>query len=581
MAWTAPRTWTDGEIPTAAVFNTHVRDNLAELSPTALGAKYGTRTLLNIKDYGAVCDGTTNDTLAVRAAVAAVTTLRASGFARPNGILIPHGTTRLEVNGAGAQAPVTSGWRTGAVVIPADFVVAGEGPTSIVKYTGVPATAYGSPNQNSAFIVVAGAKNVEFHDFTVIGENGTDATGFTAVANNDSAAIDFSGPTATSDCLVQNVTFKNLYGFSVHDAGENVRIHVKDCTTLYCANGINANASYSHFTGNTILNSEGLECAGGRSLIAHNTIQNALGGAISSGGNFTTNNVVPGSVVAFNVIDGSAGSGIVVADSAHFMTIIGNTVRRTARQGIVCASSPGSHLVGENIVANNTVVSAGLSTGSATERVGIYIGGTSPTLIIGNNVSTTDDAGYDTYYGCLVDGYALPAGSTISGNRFRGSNTDLIAEGPNATGLRIGDNDIVTLSLGSGASAAEPVTRFNTLHKGVQTFGHHLVSTTDAGGNFTAAPNAAATAASRSSGTDVAGQVNYTTAGGTTGDLFTVTFGRTYATAPKVFLQATDTKMVNAGIYLSLSTTTGFTVSCTNAHAAGTMGCWFMVMGNS
>ena len=28
MAWTSPRTWVSGEVPTAANFNTHVRDNL-------------------------------------------------------------------------------------------------------------------------------------------------------------------------------------------------------------------------------------------------------------------------------------------------------------------------------------------------------------------------------------------------------------------------------------------------------------------------------------------------------------------------------------------------------------------------
>lgn len=28
MAWTTPRTWTDGELVTAAIMNTHVRDNL-------------------------------------------------------------------------------------------------------------------------------------------------------------------------------------------------------------------------------------------------------------------------------------------------------------------------------------------------------------------------------------------------------------------------------------------------------------------------------------------------------------------------------------------------------------------------
>ncbi len=31
MAWTAPRTWVTGEVVTAALMNTHVRDNLADL----------------------------------------------------------------------------------------------------------------------------------------------------------------------------------------------------------------------------------------------------------------------------------------------------------------------------------------------------------------------------------------------------------------------------------------------------------------------------------------------------------------------------------------------------------------------
>jgi hypothetical protein len=31
MAWTTPRTWTDGEVPGATIFNAHVRDNLAYL----------------------------------------------------------------------------------------------------------------------------------------------------------------------------------------------------------------------------------------------------------------------------------------------------------------------------------------------------------------------------------------------------------------------------------------------------------------------------------------------------------------------------------------------------------------------
>lgn len=34
MAWTAPRTWTTGELVTAAIMNTHVRDNLSAGFPT-------------------------------------------------------------------------------------------------------------------------------------------------------------------------------------------------------------------------------------------------------------------------------------------------------------------------------------------------------------------------------------------------------------------------------------------------------------------------------------------------------------------------------------------------------------------
>lgn len=33
MAWTAPRSWSDGEVPTGSVMNTHVRDELLELAP--------------------------------------------------------------------------------------------------------------------------------------------------------------------------------------------------------------------------------------------------------------------------------------------------------------------------------------------------------------------------------------------------------------------------------------------------------------------------------------------------------------------------------------------------------------------
>ena len=44
MAWTAPRTWASGEIPTAAQLNTDLRDNLNELSRHAHGGGSGSGT---------------------------------------------------------------------------------------------------------------------------------------------------------------------------------------------------------------------------------------------------------------------------------------------------------------------------------------------------------------------------------------------------------------------------------------------------------------------------------------------------------------------------------------------------------
>lgn len=42
MAWTTPRTWVAGEVPTAAIMNTHVRDNLNALKdpPTAVAQNF-------------------------------------------------------------------------------------------------------------------------------------------------------------------------------------------------------------------------------------------------------------------------------------------------------------------------------------------------------------------------------------------------------------------------------------------------------------------------------------------------------------------------------------------------------------
>ena len=48
MSWTTPRTWVAGEVVTAAIMNTHVRDNLSALrSPVTFGARRSTNQAMN------------------------------------------------------------------------------------------------------------------------------------------------------------------------------------------------------------------------------------------------------------------------------------------------------------------------------------------------------------------------------------------------------------------------------------------------------------------------------------------------------------------------------------------------------
>lgn len=45
MAWTAPRTWTTGELVTAAIMNTHIRDNQLTLNWTTWSPSYSNITV--------------------------------------------------------------------------------------------------------------------------------------------------------------------------------------------------------------------------------------------------------------------------------------------------------------------------------------------------------------------------------------------------------------------------------------------------------------------------------------------------------------------------------------------------------
>jgi len=91
MAWTAPRTWTTGELVTAAFMNNHVRDNLLFLV---------SRTSA---DLNADVNGFTNTSYADLDA------LTTAAFASPVAVTLTTGTAALVIISAARIQQVTSG----------------------------------------------------------------------------------------------------------------------------------------------------------------------------------------------------------------------------------------------------------------------------------------------------------------------------------------------------------------------------------------------------------------------------------------------------------------------------------------
>lgn len=363
-------------------------------------------TAKNVKSFGAAGDGTD----ATQAFLSAITSASATTGAR--GLYIPPGEYVI------TPGAISSG--TGRLTIPSDFVVFGEGPTSKVIMSGVDAADEGLGFVYELFHVATGSSNVVFRDFFIEGENDP----FAYYSQNQSAAIGiengvYAGP-YTSDVVVRNVWFSNLYGFSVHGPGEeDRRIDVVDCRLKNCSNGINVNANYSLIARNTIEDCEGIEASGKHTAIIGNVMHDTPRGAISAGGNTTPGATYPGMVVANNIIDGSVnGVGIIFAEATLDSVCANNVVRRCELGGISIGAVTVD--VRRGILVTGNVVSSNCKVGGPT-LVGLNINGTGKHHVVGNICRDEAVTGFSQRYACAV--YA--PNCSFSGNFFSGVAQDV------------------------------------------------------------------------------------------------------------------------------------------------------------
>jgi hypothetical protein len=359
----------------------------------------------SVKDCGAIGDGSTDDTAAINRAVTLAT-------AASRHLHFPQGTYKV----TGASLAVGAG----AIAIPSNFLITGDGPLSVIKIVGQEDVEW------NAFKIEDASSNIVFEALTFQGDN----TPFEYVLNNQSAAIDIR-LSASTDIIVRNCIFKNLWGFSVHDRGGNKRIHAINNWFIECANGLNINSHYSVQSGNVFYKSEGIEAAGSHTLISNNSFYQPQGVGISVGGNTGAGAKVTGIVVSGNSIVESTACGIVLADGLEGAAIVGNTMRKNTELGLTVSTSVNPvrrcQFVGNSFFSNG-------ATGIGS--VGMDLGSTGSHVIIGNTFVNESISGYDQKYGLIV---RCPT-NIVAGNHFNGSLHDVSFNGASATGSQVFGN---------------------------------------------------------------------------------------------------------------------------------------------
>lgn len=341
----------------------------------------------DVTELGATGDGETDDTDALAAAV------QGAGE-----VYFPPGTYRV----------------SRPILVPSHARLLGVGTQSTLRITAVDPTA--AATNYHAFQVPNGAVNVSFEGLRFRGENAP----FVPVHNNQSAAIDIAGTTAT-DITVSDCVFEDLWGFSVHNGGTSTRVTVTGCAFRHNANGLNVNGNYSTQTHNIFEHSEGLEASGAYSVYAENLFLTSTGtlGALSLGGTTSPGSERPGNLVRHNIVYDAGGYGISVNDGFVDGAIVENEIYRARRIGIGLTGS-GINGVRGITVAENTVVSSG-HIGERT-RSGMLLNETAvDCLVSGNRVLSGGDAAYQPLYGLLCYGTR----NVFQDNTFEGKFKDV------------------------------------------------------------------------------------------------------------------------------------------------------------
>jgi parallel beta-helix repeat protein len=377
-------------------------------------AKAGTVPTYNVKNYGAVGNGTQDDTNAIQAAINAVDPAAGGTVYVPNGVYLVRynaqgGNTSLNLKSnmtfqmdAGAEiklAANNSGWyQVIAISIAQDVTITGG------TITGDRTSHTGATGEYGYGISIWNSKNI-----TIDGVKARDCWG-------DGFFVDGTDGTTSHNVTIQNCTYD-------HNRRQGL--------TICDLNG-------GTVTGSTFINTKGTSTEVGIDLepydsaqvvsnitISGNTFRNNLAGVVAGGAAGSVSNVT----ISGNTLENNTGGGMWI-DSSRSFAISSNIVRNNGDQGIELLGCPGFNVNGNQVYGNqgsgirleagyntstvstNCTIQYNTVTGNAWNGIEL-IGGSTYNSVTGNNI--WGNGGQPIY----TDG---TPNNTIAGNSFDPNN---------------------------------------------------------------------------------------------------------------------------------------------------------------
>ena len=380
----------------------------------------------NVKSYGALGNGTQDDTNAIQAAINAVDPTAGGTVNVPGGVYL----VRYNAQGSNAslnlKSNMTFAMDAGAEI---KLMANGSGYYEILN--------------------VANAQNVTITGGTITGDRAT----HTGTAGASGFGIQVWN---SKNVTIDGVTARNCWGDGFFVNGTNGTT-TQDVTIQNCTADNNRRQGFSicdlnggTVTGSTFINTNGVSPQGGIDMepydsaqtvsnitISDNTFRNNYSGVEAGGSAGSVSNVT----ISGNVIESSRGSGFWI-DSSRSFVISSNIVRNNGGPGIELRGCSGFNLNG-NQVYGNQVSGIWLTAGYNT-----------------STVSTSSTIHYNTVTGNAWNGIELTGGSTnnsvLSNNIWGNGGQPIYTDGtPNNTidGNSFDPNNPVDVPSGAGGSA--------------------------------------------------------------------------------------------------------------------------------